>query len=95
MYANAYNSSQPARKASGCKICLISLTWPYLSLVGFTGPYWALQCLIGRYLALEGLIEPSFQYGRKGKKRGPNGEHVAVSRCRETDWLCMFLAGSS
>ena len=70
MYANAYNSSQPARKASGCKICLISLTWPYLSLVGFTGPYWALQCLIGRYMALEGLIEPSFQYGRKGKKKG-------------------------
>ena len=47
--------------------------------MGFTGPYWALQCLIGRYLALEGLIEPSFQYGRKGKKKGGNFHTLAES----------------
>ena len=67
MYANAYNSSQPARKASGCKICLIRLTCLYLSLVGLIG---LIIIIIGRYLAfLGGLIGPCFQYARKGLKK--------------------------
>ena len=74
MYANAYNSSQPARKASGCKICLIRLTCLYLSIVGLIG---LIIIMIGRYLAfLGGPYWALFSIRKERfKKNGPPTHH--------------------